>query len=198
MKKMVFFLLLCSCCIALANGNPQAGEIKSISCVACHGEKGISTNPQWPSIAGQHFSYILKQLVDFKNKTRTSPIMEPLVANLTKQDMEDLAIYYSQLPLPEGKTAQKYLDQGQTLYRGGDFAKKITACIACHGPRGTGNSQAAFPVLSGQQAVYTMQQLQAFKEGKRTNDLNSIMRDISARMEPADMEAVANYIAGLH
>ena len=84
------------------------------------------------------------------------------------------------------------------MYRGGDFNKHITACIACHGPKGTGNAQAGFPSISGQHAAYTIQQLQDFKEGKRKNDLNSIMRDISARMSIEDMEAVANYIAGLY
>ena len=76
--------------------------------------------------------------------------------------------------------------------------KRITACIACHGPQGTGNAQAGFPVLSGQHAAYTVLQLVAFKDGKRKNDLNHIMQDISNRMSKEDMEAVAHYIEALH
>lgn len=199
MKKWALILLLGSSFLSYAVGNPKAGEAKSATCVACHGEKGVSINPQWPSLAGQHAAYLLKQLKDFKNdKLRPSPIMAPIVAPLTEQDMEDLSSYYAQLPLPEGTVAKQYLQRGQELYRGGDYDKKITACIACHGPNGTGNAQAMFPVLSGQQAVYTTQQLQQFKDGKRTNDLNSIMRDISGRMSAEDMEAVASYVSGLH
>ena len=121
-----------------------------------------------------------------------------MAINLSEQDMEDLAIFYAKQPIPQGKTAKKYLARGEQLYRGGDFSKHITACIACHGPKGTGNAQAGFPVVSGQQAAYTILQLEAFKSGQRSNDLNSIMHDISGRMSKEDMEAVANYMAGLY
>jgi cytochrome c553 len=199
MKKIVFLLALCSTITAFAAGDYQAGQEKSTVCAACHGAAGISINPAWPSLAGQHAAYLVKQLHDFKNiKTRNAPTMTPMVANLTEQDMNDLAAFYAHQPLPEGSTPQKYLKRGEQLYRGGDFSKHITACIACHGPAGLGNAQANFPVLSGQQAAYTVQQLQAFKDKKRSNDLNSIMRDISARMSMEEMQAVANYVAGLH
>ena len=124
--------------------------------------------------------------------------MSPMAINLSEQDMEDLAIFYAKQPIPQGKTAKKYLARGEQLYRGGDFSKHITACIACHGPKGTGNKQAGFPVVSGQHAAYTVLQLQAFKDKKRSNDLNSIMHDISVRMDTDDMDAVANYMAGLY
>ncbi len=199
MKKIVFLLALCSTITAFAVGDYQAGQEKSTVCAACHGATGISINPLWPNLAGQHATYLVKQLHDFKNmKTRNAPTMTPMVTNLTEQDMNDLAAFYARQPLPEGSTPQKYLKRGEQLYRGGDFSKHITACIACHGPAGLGNAQANFPVLSGQHAAYTVQQLQAFKDKKRSNDLNSIMRDISARMSLEDMQAVANYVAGLH
>lgn len=199
MKKIAFLLALCSTIAAFAAGDYQAGQEKSTVCAACHGDKGISVNPAWPSLAGQHAAYLAKQLNDFKKaQNREAPTMTPLVANLSEQDMNDLAAFYASLPLPEGITPKQYLKRGEQLYRGGDFSKHITACIACHGPSGQGNAQANFPVLSGQHAAYTVQQLQAFKDKKRSNDLNSIMRDISARMSEDDMQAVANYVAGLH
>ena len=199
MKKMVFFLTLCSTFTVYAIGNYQAGQEKSTVCAACHGPTGISINPAWPSLAGQHANYTVKQLINFKQqKGRYDPTMAPMVANLSEQDMADLAAFYARQPRPEGSTPMKYLARGEKLYRGGDFNQHITACIACHGPKGTGNAQAGFPVLSGQQAAYTVLQLQAFKTNKRGNDLNSIMHDISARMSTSDMEAVANYIAGLY
>ena len=198
MKKMVFFLALFNPWATFAAGVYQAGQEKSITCAACHGPAGVSVNPIWPSLAGQHPAYLVKQLNDFKQKNRNNPVMSPMAANLSQQDMEDLAIFYAKQPIPQGKTVKKYLARGEQLYRGGDFNTHITACIACHGPKGTGNAQAGFPVMSGQQAAYTILQLQAFKSGQRHNDLNSIMHDISGKMSKKDMEAVANYMAGLY
>lgn len=199
MKKIVFVFVLCASSIANAVGNPDAGQEKSASCVACHGPAGISSNPEWPSLAGQHAAYIEKQLQYFKiGKKRYNPLMAPIVADLNQQDMADLAAYYSSLPLPKQSTPEKFLSPGEQLYRGGNFEKHITACIACHGPRGLGNAQANFPVLSGQQPVYTMQTLLAFKTNQRQSDANDIMRDIASRMSKDDMEAVAYYVAGLH
>lgn len=199
MEKIIFLLALCNPFFAYAAGNSEAGQQKSTVCAACHGPTGISLNPEWPSLAGQHASYLVKQLNDFKeNHGRSSPAMTPMAVNLSEQDRLDIAAFYSGMPLPNGKTPKKYVSRGEQLYRGGDFEKHITACIACHGPKGDGNGQAGFPALSGQQVAYTIQQLEAFKDKKRNNDLNSIMQDISARMNHEDMMAVANYVAGLH
>lgn len=199
MKKMIFLFTLCCAFVVNAAGDPHAGEVKSTACAACHGAKGVSSNPEWPNLAGQNPVYFIKQLNDFKsNHDRVSPVMAPLVSGLSNQDMDDLAAYYASLPLPEGSTPKQYLSRGELLYRGGDFDKHITACIACHGPKGTGNAQAGFPVVSGQQVGYIVLQLQQFKEKKRRNDLNSIMQDISARMSSEDINSVAHYMAGLH
>jgi cytochrome c553 len=199
MKKTVFLLILWHSFGAIAAGDPQAGERKAVVCAACHGAIGVSINPLWPNLAGQHAGYLIKQLNDFKKgRIRNAPVMEPLVSGLSTQDMEDLAAFYAAEPLPKGVTSKQFLKRGELIYRGGDFDKKITACIACHGPQGTGNAQAGFPILSGQHVEYTMQQLQQFKEKKRRNDLNSIMQDISARMDTDDIKAVAHYVAGLH
>lgn len=199
MKKLALAILLCSPLIIYAQGNPQAGQNKAVVCAACHGQQGISMTPAWPNLAGQNEQYFVKQLKDIKvGKLRNVPTMTAIIANFTEQDMDDLASFYAKMPLTEGSTLKKYVQRGEQIYRGGDFDKHIAACIACHGPKGTGNAQAGFPVLSGQKSAYTVMQLQAFKDGKRTNDLNHIMQDISGRMSPDDMEAVAHYIEGLY
>ena len=198
-RYLVYFLILCASFTVSAAGDYRAGQTKSAVCAACHGAKGVSVNSEWPSLAGQHASYLAKQLENFKNAQGRNPgVMDAIVAGLSAQDIEDLAAFYARQASPEGTTPQKYLLRGQLLYRGGDFEKHITACIACHGPKGTGNEQAGFPVLSGQQANYTLLQLQQFQGHQRHNDLNSIMQDISSRMDANDMEAVAHYVAGLH
>jgi cytochrome c553 len=199
MKKFALAVILCVPLIIYAQENTPAIANKAMVCNACHGQSGNSLNPEWPNLAGQHPKYFIKQLEDMKDKSlRDAPTMSALVASMSDQDMDDLAAYYAKMPLAQGSTPKEFLQRGEQLYRGGDFTKRITACIACHGPKGTGNAQAGFPVLSGQHAAYTLLQLLAFKDGKRKNDLNHIMQDISSRMSREDMEAVAHYIEGLH
>ena len=86
---------------------------------------------------------------------------------------------------------------GQKLYRGGDRETGIAACMACHGPAGSGNPGAIYPLLSGQHAEYTKTQLKMFKTGERNNDENSVMRSIAKRMTEAQIEAVSEYLQGL-
>ena len=199
MKKLALILSLCSTFSVIAAEGYQAGQEKSTVCAACHGPTGLSINPDWPTLAGQHAGYLSKQLLDFKEQHgRSAPTMTPMVANLSPQDSDDLAAFYASQPHPTGATPEKYLKRGEQLYRGGDFSQHITACIACHGPKGLGNAEANFPALSGQHAAYTILQLQAFKSHTRSNDLNGIMRDISSRMSTEDMTAVAHYVEGLH
>jgi cytochrome c553 len=92
-------LAACALMIAMSApalaGDVDAGKKKSQTCVACHGPDGNSTAPDFPKIAGQHYDYLLKALKDYKSGARKSPVMAPLVANLTPRDMEDLAAYYS-------------------------------------------------------------------------------------------------------
>lgn len=199
MKKFALILILCAPLLIHAQENTSAIADKTRVCSACHGREGKSSNPEWPNLASQHPQYFIQQLQDIKNGVlRNTPTMKALAAALSEQDMDDLATYYAKMPLVQGSTPKEFLQRGEQLYRGGDFEKRITACIACHGPQGMGNAQAGFPVLSGQHAAYTVLQLSAFKDGKRKNDLNHIMQDISSRMSQADMEAVAHYIEGLH
>lgn len=197
MKKFALTAILCAPFLIYAQENPMS--TKAMVCTACHGQEENSSNPQWPNLAGQHPKYFIKQLKDIKDgNLRNAPTMKALVAMLSEQDMDDLATYYAKMPRAQGSTPKEFVQRGEQLYRGGDFSKRITACIACHGPKGTGNAQAGFPVLSGQHADYTVLQLLAFKDSNRKNDLNHIMQDISSRMSREDMEAVAHYIEGLH
>lgn len=81
---------------AYAGGNAASGKQKSQACIACHAEDGNSTNPQFPRLAGQHPDYLVKALRDYKSGERKNPIMAPFAANLSPQDMEDLAAYFAQ------------------------------------------------------------------------------------------------------
>ncbi|RTZ80615.1 MAG: cytochrome c [Gammaproteobacteria bacterium] len=82
---------------AMAAGDVAAGKTKAAVCAACHGANGISANPLWPNLRGQKDQYIIKQLKAFKDGTRKDPLMTPQAAQLSDQDIENLAAYFSSL-----------------------------------------------------------------------------------------------------
>ena len=99
-KSGTLILLVVFSCLPLvssAAGDAAAGKAKAILCAACHGENGISTNDIWPNLAGQKKGYLKKQIKAFRDGEREDPSMKPMVANLSDQDIENLATYYSGL-----------------------------------------------------------------------------------------------------
>lgn len=201
--KKVLMLVLSGLAISVAasawaeGGNAEAGKTKSATCAACHGADGNSVNPEWPKLAGQHPSYLLKQLMNFKNDERVNPSMSPMAKPLGDQDMADLAAYYSSQVMKSGEADQSKVALGEQIYKGGNNATGVAACAACHGPTGAGNPAANFPAINGQHAAYTKNQLNAFRKGERANDAGKMMRNIAAGMTDAEIEAVSEYIAGL-
>ncbi len=184
---------------ATAAGDAAAGKAKSGTCAGCHGMDGNSANPEWPNLAGQHAKYLEKQLKDFKAGTdRSNPTMAGMVAALSEADMADLAAYFSSLPRKVGAADKSLVELGQKIYRGGNPATGVAACIGCHGPTGAGNPAANFPALSGQHAKYVENQLKAFRSGQRKNDAGKMMRSIASKMTDEEIKAVASYVQGLH
>ncbi|MCG8434836.1 MAG: cytochrome c [Gammaproteobacteria bacterium] len=78
-------------------GDPAAGKAKAATCAGCHGPNGISTNPLWPNLAGQHAQYLVKQMKAFRDGERNDPLMSPMSTGLTDEDIENLAAYYASL-----------------------------------------------------------------------------------------------------
>jgi len=183
---------------AHAAGDPVAGKAKSASCAACHGADGNSVNPLWPKLAGQHASYIMKELHDFKSGARKNSTMSPMAAPLSDDDIANLAAYFSQQTMSIGKADKSLVAEGEKIYRGGNSATGVAACMACHGPDGAGNPAAKFPRLGGQHAKYVVKQLEAFRSGARSNDAGQMMRNIASKMTDHEIKAVASYIQGLH
>lgn len=182
---------------AFAAGDAAAGQAKAAACAACHGPDGNSFNPEWPKLAGQHPDYIVKQLKDFKAGVRQNPLMSPMAAPLSDQDILDLAAFFSSQKTQLGEADPNLVAAGEKLYRGGNVASGVSACAACHSPTGTGNPAAMFPRVSGQYAAYVAKQLQDFKTGARTNDAGQMMRNIAAKMTDEEIQAVASYMQGL-
>jgi cytochrome c553 len=184
---------------ALAAGSKEAGQTKAAVCSACHGMDGNSVaNPEWPNLAAQHVSYITKQLKALRGGQRVNPLMSPMAATLTDQDIDDLAAYFSSQTLhPTGETDPAKLALGQKVYRAGSVSGKVPACAGCHGPTGSGNPAAVYPRIGGQHAAYVAIQLRAYKAGTRNNDPNNLMRTIAGQLSEDEIDAVASYIQGL-
>ena len=182
---------------ALLAADSEAGKTKSALCAGCHGADGNSTNAIWPSLAGQHASYLAKQLTNFKSGERTDPTMQGMVAALNETDIEDIAAYFeSQSPKPVTFDATM-VEQGEAIYRGGITETSVAACMGCHSPGGAGNAPASYPSLKGQHTEYLVAQLKKFRDGSRANDTGRMMRDVAKRMSDEEMMSVAAYIAGI-
>ncbi len=178
----------------------DAGRTKSATCAACHGLDGNSVTPDWPSLAGQHTAYIVRQLKSFKAGDRVNVTMKPFADMLTDQDMADIAAYFSaQKPVPKGADPA-LVNLGQQIYRGGVPQRGIAACIACHGPSGDGNPLAAYPRISGQHATYVARTLGEYASGARRSDvdLNQMMRNEAKLLGDDEIKALASYVQGLN
>jgi cytochrome c553 len=201
MKNLAFAALVMFGAVSAAHaaGNATAGQTKAAACTACHGADGNKTlMPAYPKLAGQHASYTAKQLAEFKAGVRKDPTMNGMAAPLSEEDMADIAAFFAGLTASVGSADAEKVVAGKKIYEGGDKVKGISACMACHGPSGAGNPGAKFPALSGQNGAYVIKALNDFRSGVRANDLNSMMRDIAAKMSDSDIAAVAGYISGLN
>ena len=183
---------------AHAAGSAEAGQARSIVCAGCHGIDGNSFNPEWPSLAGQNESYLIKALQSFKAGSRQNVLMNAQAAALSEQDMQDLAAWYSTQKLA-GKTADPALvSSGERLFRGGNKATGVPACGACHGPAGQGNMAAGWPAIAGQHATYSSNQLLAYRSKQRSTDGDTqMMRTVAAGLSDEEIKAVTSYAQGL-
>ena len=184
-------------------GDPaKAQPIVTQVCAACHNADGNSAIPANPVIAAQHAEYAFKQLVNFKSEggkpaERPSPVMTAIVAGLSREDMANLALFFSsQEAKPRSARDPELVKLGQDIYRGGIPAKGVAACASCHSPNGAG-IPTQFPRLAGQHAQYTSDQLKAFRGGQRANDANRMMRVTAEKLSDREIAAVAQFIEGL-
>ena len=193
--------------VTLAAGDAGAGKNKVMACAGCHGASGASPAANFPNLAGLGEKYLLKQLGDMQSGRRTVAEMSGLLNGMSAQDLADIAAYFAAQPRQwaGAKDDAKALDLGAKVYRSGNLDTGVAACTGCHSPVGNGNAPAGYPALGGQHADYLAKQLRAFRDGAhdpawpgaRSNDENAIMRGVAAHMTNQEIEAVANFIAGL-
>ncbi len=185
---------------AATAGDALRGLLISRRCERCHGDEGFSSNPTVPNLAGIDRLVIWKQLEDFRNGKRSSILMQPIAAALSRRDSADLGAYYSLLPSSPDPQDNRSFPQAAPLgvrfalairlVTLGDGQRGIPPCAACHGPvarvRGA-------PSLATQNAPYVLSQLEAFSARLRGNDINMPMRTIAARLTEDEKQALADY-----
>jgi len=165
------------------------------ACVSCHGVAGNSTIVQNPKLAAQHDAYIYKQLSNFKDDERSSPIMTLFAKALSDGEMKNLAAYLNlQTRNPGAAKNKDTVEFGKKIFRAGIAEINVPACAGCHGPNGAG-IPAQYPRIGGQHQEYTAAQLTNFRAGTRKNSAQ--MMAIAKRLTDEEIQAVADYVAGL-
>ena len=144
----------------------ELGKAKSAVCTACHGADGNSSNPIWPSLAGQHEEYTKRQLSLFKSGERKDAVMVGMVAGLTPEDMENLGAFYASQKAKLASANENLIEAGKAIYQGGNAKMNTPACMACHGVDGRGNPLSGYPIVAGQHAAYSELRLKAFRAGE--------------------------------
>ncbi len=218
MKKIILSLFIAlSSVSAVEAADAKAGKEKATACNACHGPTGVSSSPMFPNLAGQNDAYIIKQLQEFKSGARANAMMAPMAANLSDEDMADLAAHFSSLPNVNEQAAAAAASAGGSsdsatvaaptagpvdivsstpaaaIYKGDVAAGKAKSmtCAACHGTDGN-SAIAMYPNLAGQSANYLAKQLANFKSGEREN---AMMAGMAAALSDEDMHDLAAYFA---
>ncbi len=189
-------------------GDPEEGKslANSAGCGGCHGADGNSPAPSFPKIAGLGANYLLKQLQDVREGNRVIVEMDGLVDDYDDDELKDLAAYYNSqtLQLAGAKPLEVKVNAGikvdglklgARVYRAGNLETNVPSCMGCHSPRGLGNEPAGYPRLGGQYSEYIAKQLRAYRDGERVHE---IMNTVAKNMTNAEIDAVANFIAGLN
>lgn len=202
---LIFFLFFLEETLMAQTGNREAGQVIVLqgnnrgvaACVACHGINGAGQPAAgFPQLAGLNAEYMFKQLQDFKSQKRLNPVMFPIAKGLTDQEMRNVSAYFSALPLVVQETSEvkpAVMENGKKIAEVGLWQKGVPACYSCHGPKGAGVGT-VFPRISNQHKTYLIQQLNAWKNNQRKNDVNGLMKTLAQKLSSSEIEAVASYL----
>ena len=167
----------------------EAGRTKAQACAACHGPDGNPVVPNTPALAGQTWRYLYIQLRDFKEGRRNNPVMSPMAAPLSRQDMLDISYYFAAQPLKPGD-----FKADDAKVKLGKAKADETLCTMCH--LGGFAGQNEIPRVAGQRYDYIVQQLRDFKARTRNNDAGN-MTSVAQTLSEADIENLGHYLASL-
>ena len=165
-------------------------------CAMCHSYDGISRMPKFPKLAGQKAAYISQQFYDFKEGHRTNDggQMVAITTEVDPSKVNEIANYFSQLPLPQAEVLSEDLDDlllfnaGEKLFTQGRSG--VPNCISCHG-----HAKSSAPWLYAQHKAYIGKQLRDFRSADRGGKSQSEMLGISSQLTDSEIESVAFYLA---
>ena len=170
--------------------NIEAGKKKAEACAACHGADGNAVATMFPTLAGQNARYLYLQLKDYKEGRRQNPMMSPMAANLAKEDMQDLAVYFAS----QKQQRSTFKADPQRIKAGAAKAEE-SLCAMCH--MGGMSGQNEIPRVAGQHPDYVLMQLKNFKTRERHNDAGN-MTSLAQTLSENDMENLAHWISSLY
>ncbi|KWV46982.1 cytochrome C [Bradyrhizobium macuxiense] len=190
--------MLAACAAAAAIGPATAGadngKAKAETCVACHGENGISATENVPSLASQPDLFLQWQLIFFRSGARKNETMEPIAGPLSNEDVRDLGAYFASLKAADPSVVKKPDDHPELTEAG----KQIAAtgrCASCHGDTYSGNKAAAR--IAGQREEYIVKALHDYKAGVRTGGGVAAMAEVAYPLGDNDITALAHYLSRL-
>lgn len=176
------------------------GKGAAIACASCHGVDGAgNAQAGFPALAHLPSAYLAKQIADFKAGTRSNPVMTPIAMAMSNEDIESSARYYASLtrpPVPATPADSEAIARGRNLAVNGAWDRQVPPCFKCHAADGSGVPP-SFPPIAGQHAAYTVSQLQAWKNGVRTNDPQKLMKTVAQNLTDDDIQSVARFLATL-
>jgi len=167
-----------------------AGKAKAELCAGCHGENGISTTENIPSLAGQQDQFIQWQLVYFRAGSRKNEAMQPIVEQLNNEDIRNLGAYFASLTPPKGPA-----DTDADLSKKGAQAAVGRRCASCHTDSYAGTKAVAR--LTGQREEYLLKALRDYKSGARFGGAGGAMTDVAYPLSDEEIVALAHYLAHL-
>jgi len=168
----------------------EAAKAKAQACVACHGQQGISSTENMPSLAGQPDGFIQWQLVYFRSKTRKNDIMGPIASTLKDVDIRELGAYFSSLSPPQPITDA---DLDPQRFAQGERVAQANRCSSCHGETYAG--QQAVARIAHQREDYLLKALRDFHDGRRTGGGIAAMPDAVYALSDNDLQALAHYLS---
>jgi cytochrome c553 len=188
---------LCGLALSALAGVPAhaadiaAGKETAELCVGCHGEAGISQTENIPSLAGQPDQFIQWQLVFFRSGTRKSDEMQPVVEQISNEDIRNLGAYLASLTPPKPPAP----DDNPDLSRKGAEAAAGRRCASCHTDTYAGTKAVAR--LAGQRKDYLLKALRDYKSGARSGGGVAAMAEVAYPLSEEEITALAHYLAHL-
>jgi cytochrome c553 len=162
---------------------------KAEACAGCHGQDGKPIDKTTPVIWGQQQGYLYIQLRDFKRGDRKNDIMQPIASMLERQDMLDIADYFSKKPWPDLAQPRAPKEVSERALS----ASHSVGCTSCHLDHFQGDGTK--PRLAGMNREYLAKTMTDFRTRARGN--NPGMSDLMLATAPEDLAALAEYLAGL-